>query len=806
MKKSNLKTVVQPEKNGLAHSYGRFSEEGERYIIEKPDTPRPWYNYLSNDVYHAIISQTGGGYSYYKDCKLHRLLQYEDHRSDRPGRYLFIRDSESQKFWTPNWQPICKPLASWQAIHGFGYTQILSQQEGISVELTYFVPRKDPCEVWRVRIKNKSFYSKKIELFPYVSFLLGDYYMERDFKNILLLYNEGYYDERNQMIVAFKHPTTARPYKTFGFFGSSLKPKGYEIDAEKFLGEYGYLSNPQTVRRATTSNTSVRGKEMVGVFHLELELKPHQEETVSFVMGMVESKSRAAKMAHTYRNLKTVEQEFQKTVAGWKQRLSTLEIKTPDEEFNIMNNLWGKYQLLQCTQWRSAAPYNPGEGGRGFRDSAQDTEAISILEPQRAKQNIRMLLKNQYDTGHAVAGFSEITGPWEIGSNTGILGKGDVAVWIPYMVTAYLKETGDDSFLNEKISYLRGKKATVWEHCVEAMHHFSKAQGPHGLPLFWKADWNDAFDRCGIQGKGESVWLAMAYVRALYQMAELATFLKKEAVSEKFKKEAAEVTQRINRHAWDGDWYLSLFTDHGSTVGSRKNKEGKIYLNPQSWAILSEVAPQLRKHRCMKSVEAWLDTDFGPYLFSPHYTHYDPKIGRITAFAPGTKENAALFSHAIAFMIVAYAKEHLGTKAYTLFKKLTPFNPAKEIDRYKVEPYIYPEYCLGSGNAEMGEGAFTWNTGTAAWMFMAAHLWILGIRPTYQGLQVDPAIPRQWRGFSCRRMFRGCTYHIQVQNPHGLESGKVEIYVNGKKIKGNIIPVSKKANKVFQVLAVMRKG
>ncbi|MBI2609396.1 MAG: hypothetical protein HYW47_07360 [Deltaproteobacteria bacterium] len=788
---------------GLA-SIGYFDKDGKEYVITQPNTPRPWYHYLSNHVYHAILSHTGGGYSYYKDCKLHRILNYIDQRSDRPGRYIYIRENETKDFWTPQWQPLCKDLDSWRMTYGFGYAVLKASNNNIETETTYFVPNDDPCEVWCFKIKNNSHTKKSLSIFPYVSFLLGDFYMEQNFKNILVLYNEGYFEQENNTLVAFKHPTSARPYETYGFLTSSEKVDGFEVDSEKFLGNYGYLCAPEAVKNNKVSNTPTRGKELVGVLKLDIELKPGEEKEMTFCLGFAEDKKEIQKLVKKYHNLQTTQKELKEVKQIWQKRLGVCHVETPDSEFDLMNNYWGKYQLIQVTQWRSAAPYNPGEGGRGFRDTAQDTEAFCALDSAQAKEKIKMLLQNQYETGHAVAGFSEIEGPWEMGSSTGILGKGDVAVWIPYLVTAYLKETGDFDFLKEKISYLRGKEATVWEHCVQAMEHFKGAVGPHGLPLFWKADWNDAFDRCGIKGKGESIWLGMAYVRALRQMEELSFYLKRNKWAKRFKREAEKSAKILNDKAWDGDWYISLFTDEGKIIGSHKNKEGKIYLNPQSWAILADVCDEWRQKKLLTAVEKNLETEFGPYLFSPSYKKYDPTIGRITAFAPGTKENAAIFSHACAFMIVAYAKAGLGNKAYELFKKITPFNPEKTLDIYKTEPYVYPEYVLGHDNREMGEGAFTWNTGTAAWMFMAAHQWILGIKPTYEGLMMDPVIPKNWKEFKVKRIFRGSVYHIHVKNPHGLEKGKPHITLNGKKLKGNIVPTPKQ-KKVFRVEVVLQK-
>ncbi len=294
----------------LKNPYGHFENEGKEYVITKPDTPRPWFNYLSNSLYHSIISHTGGGYSYYKDCKIHRILQYEDHRSDRPGRYIYIRDQESKEFWSANWQPICKPLDFWKAIHGFGFSRIEATHKNINSQITYFVPRNDPCEVWHFKIKNESELTRTLSVYPYVSFVLGDFYLEQDYKNILLLYNEGYFEKNHNTLVAFKHPTSTRPYETYGFLSSSEKPSGFELDSEKFLGNYGYLSSPETIRKDSTSNTPVRGKEMVGVFKMDVTLSPHEEKEFVFTLGFVEQKKDVFEISKKYQNLDVAKEEL----------------------------------------------------------------------------------------------------------------------------------------------------------------------------------------------------------------------------------------------------------------------------------------------------------------------------------------------------------------------------------------------------------------------------------------------------------------------------------------------------------------
>ncbi len=795
MKKPKIVSIQAQDQK----QYGYFNDKKE-YVITRPDTPKPWINYLGNEIYHALISQTGGGFGYYRDSKLHRVLSWEDHRSDRPGRYIFMKDSDD--IWCPNWQPFRKPLGQWQAKHGFGYSEILAKHHGVSVHMTYFVPPKYSCEIWRVTVQNESSYDKQLKCFPFVHFLCGDFYMEQDFKNILLLYNEAYFDPSLNAIVAFKYPTSSRQMETYGFFASSETPTQYELSHEKFVGLYGSISAPEELKTEKFSNVPLRGESMVGVFDIPVSLKAGEQKTFVFCLGFVEEKNKISEIISSVMDPNKAEKLLQNTKNIWKQKLSPIQVQTPDPNFDLMTNDWGKYQLLHITQWRSACYYNAGEGGRGYRDTAQDIEGVMPLDPELSKSWVERLLAYQYDTGHAVAGFSDINGPWEIGSNTGILGKGDVAVWIPYMVSAYLKESGDDRFLKKVIPYLGKGEGTVWDHCLRSMDHFWKSRGKNGLPLFWKADWNDALDRCGIQGKGESVWLGFAYARALLMMEEMAIHMKRENDAKLMRARYDEMNKILNTVAWDGDWYRAIFTDSGKILGSKDCTEGKIFLNSQSWSILSEVAPSLRAQKCLNSVEKHLETEFGPALFSPFYTQYDPEIGRITSFAPGTKENAAIFSHACAFMVVALAMMKQGNKAHQLFSKIAPYNPAKTLATYQTEPYVYAEYVYGPGNAQFGLGAFTWNTGTAPWMYLAAIHWIIGVRPTFDGLLIDPVVPNHWKQFSIERVFRGATYQITFENPKGVQSGVKEIVVDGKKIEGNVVPVLP-TGKVHHVKVVM---
>lgn len=769
--------------------YGHFSRDGREFIVTQPNTPRPWFNYLFNDVYHGLISQTGGGFSYYRDPKYYRILRYDHLTSDRPGRYLYLKDSKSGRYWTINWQPSRRRLDQWECRHGLGYTTIRAVQEGIAAEVTYFVPREGKLELWLVSLTNRTKSKRTLQVYPFVELVCGDVALESHYRNILMLYNEASFDKKLQALVAFKHPFKSWHKPGFGFFSASFPIVSTECRRDSFLERYGNLSDPAGIKAKRLTDRPLRGEDMVGVLQGEISLSPSQTEEFVVLLGMSEDREEIPKLLSRFRNLTAAKKELEAVKAYWKENLEKVWVETPDPNFNLMVNLWGKYQLFAITHWRGTSPYHGAEGGQGYRDTAQDVEGLLSVEIRTAREKLERLLFYQYQSGHAVSGFSEVEGTWENQGVQGVIRKADVAVWLPYSVVSYVKETGDTEFLKKEIPFHDGGSASVYEHVLRAVRYLYGARGENGLPLIGHADWNDAYDHVGIKGKGESVWLGMALVRAMKQVAELADFLKDAAVAQEMRKKAQELTRIINAKGWDGAWYLAAFNDTGRKIGSHENKEGKVPLNSQTWAILSGVVPPARLWQILDKIDHYLDTPYGPALFLPSYTGFNPGIGRVAAFSPGTKENAAVFSHACAFKVVADCTIKRAQQAYETFSKLLPMSkPKQDHDRYKVEPYVWAEYIVGPGSADhFGEGAFTWNTGTTPWMYVAATEWILGARREFKGLLIDPCIPRAWRKAKIRRPFRGAIYEITLQNPEGVSSGVARISVDGLEQRSNLI-------------------
>ncbi len=794
-------------------SYGHFSSDGREYIITRPDTPRPWVNYLFNHSYHAIVSQTGGGFSYCRDPKFNRVHKYERMVSDRPGRYLYCRDKESGETWSANWQPMMRPFQEFETRHGLGYTVIRSRYFDIEVRMTFFVPLDSPCEVCRVEVKNHSGVSRSLQLFPFVDFVAGDAQLEIDYPNILSLYNRSFFDAEHGAIIAYKQPHPGRELESCAFFASSASVSGFECAREAFLGRYGSLSNPKVVQDGKCSDSTVCGEDMVGVFEHQFEIAANESDTFVLLTGFVDDEAitdtnapnakesfyQSLPSAACKRMIKNMMDEFlsEKQAADelkrideyWQQQTSSLVVETPDAEFNRMTNIWGRYQLFGITHWRGTSAYHNAEGGRGYRDTAQDAVGILALDAVLAKSVLEKLLRYQYANGHAVSGFSDKEGSWETQGQAVVTGKSDMAVWLVYAVVAYLEETGDLGFLDKRYPFLDKGEASVYAHCLRALEFLTRNLGSNGLPLIGKADWNDAYDRLGYRGKGESLWLAMAIVRALNMMIQVSGYIGDDKKSLLLNELAENLQSNIRKFGWDGNWFIAAINDNGFRVGSIENSQGKLPLNSQTWAVLSGIVDSKQGHELAELVDRELDTEYGPALFSPEYRDYHPGIGRVTSFAPGTKENAAVFSHAAAFKVVADCVLKRGNKAYDTFRKVMPGNPRKaDADLHKVEPYVYAEYIVGPGHpTRFGEGGFTWNTGTAPWMFMAATEWICGARRTLDGLLIDPCIPAEWKEFKIVRPFRNAIYQIIVRNPGHVESGVVQMKVDGIVAQGQLI-------------------
>jgi len=781
--------------------YGDFSKDGLEFIITNPNTPRPWINYLSNGEYCSLISQTGGGYSFYLDSGVNRLTRWApaNYMTDQPGRYLYLRDENTKEYWSCGHRPVEKSSA-FECAHGLGYTIIKTEYANIKSEMTFFVPLKDSIDVCLIKITNKGKNKRKLKAFPFVEWLLGDWSAELGIRNITILLNRGYFDKDSEAIFVTKYPWAEKKWPYFGYIATTLKTNSFDVDYEDFMGKYRDYSNPIAVENGKCSNsTDVQGMNMVGALEADLELDAGEEKEFLVMVGITKSKNEAKKVMAKYRDLGNAKKEFENTKKFWHEAiLGNTEVSTPDKEFDRAVNIWIKYQVYMNNHWgRSATFYHEGGGEFGYRNTTQDAWAMVFLNPEYAKEKLLKLMYHQRSSGQPLPGWSFATGASEHKPPS------DFPIWPVLLLNAYLKETGDFGILKKKVDFYDGGNATVYEHIKKSIKFLmDMASSKRGLPLMGSQDWNDAFDRTGIGGKGESVWLGMGLCVALRNMEELANFLKDKKTAGDCRKRYEEMKKIINKVAWDGNWYIYAFNDYGEPLGSRSTKEGKIQLNAQTWAILAGLPDEDKLKKILKTIDKDLATPYGQVLFTPGYTEYNSRIGRITAFAIGTKENAAIFCHGGAFKVTADLKIGRAKEAYKTFKQFLSTASNKDIEVFKTEPYIYPEYLVGPGNPRYGEGAFSWLTGSADWFYVAATQGILGIRPEFEGLLIDPCIPSSWDSYKVIRVFRGDRYEITIENPHHVERGVAEIILDGKILSSNLIKPSndKKSHRLKVVM------
>lgn len=802
--------------------YGHFSSDGLEYIVTNPVTPRPWINYLTNDKYCAIISQCAGGYSFYKDCRSNRITRWspENWHFDRPGKYIYAR--EGQKAWSLSYQPIRSKPTSFRCRHGLGYTTIESVNNGVESAVSYFVPEHDECEVWIASLTNKTKNTKTIELFPYVEFLIGDYHEELRYRNIMHLYTRAWFDKTHSAVFAQKTASwegmNIQPFDTLVFFGSSLPVKGCCTQKDAFLGRYNTEEKPTAVVDGKFENFLVcSGEDSIGSFKHAVTLKPGQTKEFTVVLGQTSGVSQAGHMLTKFRDVKKAKQELENTKKIWLDRITgNIEIQTPDKDFNVLYNVWVKYQVYICNFWsRSPSYYHEGSGGRGYRDSAQDSEALVSINSQLTRQKMLKIASLIRRDGTSAPGWSDIKGPYKFRPNK------DHQVWLTMTVSAYIKETGDVDILKEYVPFLKDAwikgwdidpqykggsqtdgEGTLLEHLEANLKFCFNDVGEKGFPRIGHADWNDAIDAAGIKHRGESVWLAQALVRSLKALADIFELIGQDDKKQEYLQMVKTMDERINTIAWDGHWYTRGYDDSGLVYGSKQDKEGKIFLNTQSWAILSGVARDERLKQVVASVEKYLNGAHGLALFYPAYSSWVKRLGRISMFSEGTKENAAIFCHAATFMAVAYAMAGYGDKAYEAARKIMP-NTQKNMDLYKTEPYVFAEYLVGPENPyRYGEGAFTWVTGSSGWNLMFASEWIMGARRDFHGLRIDPCIPRKWKKCSIRRPFRGDVYDIEILNPDGKEHGVKQLFVDGQEVRGNLVTpfMDGKVHKVKAIL------
>jgi cellobiose phosphorylase len=791
--------------------YGCFSGDGGEYVITAPETPRPWINVICNGDYGLTISQAGGGYSWRTHAQLNRLTRWEqDILKDEWGKFLYIRD-ERKNIWSAAWKPVCAKPDRYRCRHGIGYTTIESGNHGIDSELTIFVPNDEPLEVWKLTLRNRSRRTRRLSLFTYFEWGLGaapDWH--REFHRTFI---ETGYDARAQAILATKrlwevptdrgHWNADWPYT--GFHSCSVKPVAFDTDKESVLGRYGSQRLPAAVGSGKLSGRSGKWLDAVASLQAKVALKPGEHKTVCFTLGAADSRAHAVELAKKYRSVDQVERSFESVRRRWAGLLGTLEVSTPDRAMNFMANTWLKYQTVSGRIWGRTAYYQTG-GAYGFRDQLQDSQVWLPIDPARTKDQILLHARHQFKDGTVYHWWHPIT---EIGLHNQV---SDNLLWLPFVMMSYLRETADFDALNIKVPFVDDEAgSSLYEHCTRAIDRALQSFSSRGLPLIGAGDWNDGLSAVGLAMKGESIWLGHFLHHILTGFSDLGSRLGDRARAELYRTRAGQLKHVLNEDGWDGGWYYRATKDSGVKLGSRENKEGKIFLNAQTWAVIAGVAEGERARTVLRAVEKLLEYKAGPLLLYPAYTTPDREIGYLTRYAPGVRENGGVYTHAATWAVIAETVMGRGESAYRMASKINPIHGARKPDEYCAEPYVTPGNIDGPDSPYYGRGGWTWYTGSAAWLFRAIHEYILGVRPTYDGLLVDPCIPRKWTEFAVCRQFRGAVYNIHVRNPSHVETGIADVWIDNAQAqsisgeRGVLLPVFPAGTEHLCVLTLGRR-
>lgn len=795
--------------------FGYFDDAKREYVITTPKTPLPWINYLGSTDFFSLISNTCGGYSFYKDAKLLRLTRYRYNNipGDEGGRYFYIKDGDT--VWNPGWMPVKTEPDNYECRHGMGYTRIHSGKNGLNASLLSFVPVHDRCEINQLILTNDSNETKNIKLFSYIEFCLWN--AMDDMTNFQRNLNTGEVEVIGSSIY---HKTEYRERRNhYAVFSVNQEIDGFDTSRDDFLGAYRGVTEPQVVENGKASNSVASGWYPIGSHYFDLNLKPGESRSFVFVLGYCENapeekfeapdvinKKPAKELLARYQTDDQVAEAFDELASHWEHLLSKYTVRTGDEKLNRMVNIWNQYQcMVTFNMSRSASYYESGIGrGMGFRDSCQDLFGFVHLIPDRARERIIDIASTQFPDGSAYHQYQPLTkkGNSDIGS-----GFNDDPLWLIAGTSAYIRETGDFSILDEMVPYDNDQSlaTSLFEHLTRSFDYIINHRGPHKLPLIGRADWNDCLNlNCFSTEPGESfqtfgpsegpvaesVFIAGMFVKYGSEYADLCEATGRQDEAERARAAVADMTAAIERDGWDGQWFIRAYDADGNKVGSKECAEGQIYIEPQGFCVLAGVGlDNGLAEKALDSVKERLDTKYGIVLLQPPYTKYYLNLGEISSYPPGYKENAGIFCHNNPWISAAETKLGRGTRAFEVYRKTCPAYLEDISDIHRTEPYVYSQMIAGKDAKFFGEAKNSWLTGTAAWTFMNVSQYILGVQPTLKGLSIDPCVPKDFGDFQITRKYRNVEYHIEVENPKSVEKGIRELIVDGKSLgKTTVIP------------------
>ena len=808
--------------------FGYFDALRREYVVTVPRTPLPWINYLGSEDFFALMSNTAGGYCFYKDARLRRITRYRYNNCppDQEGFHVYIKDGDT--IWNPGWQPVQTELDAYSCRHGLGYTRIEGEKNGILAAQQLFVPRGEQCLLMELTLQNRSGERKALEVFPFVEFCLWD--AVDDSTNFQRNFSTG---EVEVEAGAIYHKTEYRERRNhYAVLWADRPFQGFDTAREAFMGSYGSPAAPEAVLRGACAGSAAQGWAPVGAMQFHVELEPEAEETLLLGLGYVENpeeekfsapgvinKRLAHELMERYRTKEQSAAAFRELGRYWEELLSSLQVQTPDEKVDLMVNTWNQYQcMVTFNMSRSTSYFESGTGrGMGFRDSCQDLLGFVHMIPERARERILDIAATQFCDGSAYHQYQPLTKKGNLAVGGGF---NDDPLWLIAGVDAYLRETGDWGILEERVPFDNDERAAapLMEHLRRSFRYTAEHLGPHGLPLIGRADWNDCLNlNCFSRDPGESfqttgssegpvaesVFIAGMFVKYGRCYAELCRRQGLEEEAEQSLRAVEAMEEAVLTAGWDGAWFRRAYDASGAPVGSRTCDEGKIYIEPQGMCVMAGIGRDGgQAARALRSVEEQLDTRFGIVLHQPPYTGYRLELGEISSYPPGYKENAGIFSHNNPWITCAEAVLGHGDRAFQTYRKLCPAYLEEVSEIHRTEPYVYSQMVAGKDAEAFGEAKNSWLTGAAAWSFTAVSQAILGILPELEGLRIDPCIPSGWTGFTVKRRFRGAEYRIAVENPEGAQRGVKEVYVDGTRLEGTVIPPAE-TGKTVSVRVIM---
>ncbi len=809
--------------------YGYFDDKEREYVITEPRTPWPWINYLGNKDFFSLISNTAGGYSFYKDAKFRRITRYRYNGvpMDAGGRYFYIKDGDT--VWNPGWKPCKTHLDSYECRHGMNYTAITGEKDGVEAKALFFVPLDTHAELTRLTITNHSNKDKHLKLFSYQEWCLWN--AATDMENFQRNFSTGEVEIDGSAIY---HKTEYKERRDhYAFYWVNTPIDRFDTDRESFLGLYNGFDEPQAVTEGHPRNSVAHGWSPIASHYIEIDLKPGESRDFIFMLGYVESpkdekweskgvidKRRARAMMERFNTVEKVDRAFAELRAYWDRLLSIFTLHSGDPRLDRMVNIWNQYQcMITFCFSRSASFFESGIGrGMGFRDSNQDLVGFVHQIPVRARERIIDIASTQFADGGCYHQYQPLT---KRGNNDIGGGFNDDPMWLVFGTVAYIKETGDFSILDEPVPFdnVSGTEVPLMEHLRVSFDHVINNLGPHGLPLIGRADWNDCLNlNCfsddpnesfqttenNSEGsKAESLMIAGQFVVCGRDYAALCRRLGLDTEADRAIRHVEAMEEAVKKYGWDGEWYLRAYDFFGRKVGSHENREGQIFIESQGWCSMGAIGlDEGMVVKALDSVKERLDCEHGIVLNQPAFTEYVKEYGEISTYPAGYKENAGIFAHNNPWVIIGETVIGRGDRAWEYYTKICPAYLEEKSDLHKVEPYVYCQMTAGKDAARPGEAKNSWLTGTAAWNWYAITQFILGIRPDYDGIRIDPCVPTSCEGFSVHRRFRGADFEITVSNPGHVSKGVASLSLNGIPLEENLIPVcpAGSVNKVEAVL------